>query len=166
MLEELIVILLSSFKFAMTFPLAILEFRFGLIETLILSNLGGTLGIFFFAYLSEKIIYLWKKYLRPRFGRLRSSKNNTAEKKISKPLFTKRNRRIAHVKSRYGLAGIAAITPLLLSIPVGVFLVVRYFGKNKLRFPFLMAANFIWSLIYTTFYIYFHEMHIILIRSL
>ena len=50
--------------------------------------------------------------------------------------------------------GIALITPFLLSIPVGVFLVVRYYRTSKTKFLYLIAANLLWSVIYTGFYMF------------
>jgi hypothetical protein len=52
------------------------------------------------------------------------------------------------------LLGIALITPFLLSIPVGVFLVVRYYHASKTRFLYLIGANLFWSVIYTGFYMF------------
>ena len=152
-MKEIIVVLLSTFKFGMTFPLAVITFRFGFLETLLWTNLGGTIGIFFFAYLSEGLIKLWKHFL------FASTKQKTGHSKDRrkvrrKPVFTRRNRRIVALKAKYGLPGIALATPILLSIPVGVFIVVRYFGKKNSRFAYLIGGNFIWSLIYTTFYGY------------
>ena len=75
-----------------------------------------------------------------------------------KKTFTRRNRRIVRIKQKYGLTGIALITPLLLSIPVGVFLVVRYYHSSKSKFLYLIAANLIWSIIYTGFYMFWEEL--------
>lgn len=135
----------------MTFPLAIMEFRFNFIETIIWTNLGGILGIYFFAYLSEKIIYLWNYYFR------KEPPVKRRKKESGKPVFNRRNRRIVTIKNKYGLPGIALATPILLSIPVGVFIVVRYFGKKKYRFLYMVGGNFVWSLIYTLFYGYSFE---------
>lgn len=135
----------------MTFPLAIIEFRFGVAETLIWTNLGGILGIYFFAYLSQMILDFWHAHIA---GKWFSKKRRDPEyrKLRKKAVFTRRNRRIVAIKSKYGLPGIALATPILLSIPVGVFIVVRYFNRKKYKFIYLVAGNFIWSLIYTGFY--------------
>jgi hypothetical protein len=152
-LKEIIVILLCTFKFAMTFPLAVITFRFTFLETLLWTNIGGAIGIYLFAHLSEELIGFWKR----EFSRAtvnRKTVGNLRRNNEKKKVFSRRSRRIVHIRGKYGLPGIALITPLLLSIPVGVFIVVRYFGKNKFRFMYLIAGNFIWSLIYATFYGY------------
>lgn len=138
MIQIILTILSSSVKFAMTFPLAVMQFNFNFAETVLWTNVGGILGIYFFTYLSDKIIEWWKRTFR----------------KKRKKIFTKKNRRIVKIKQSYGLIGIALITPLLLSIPVGTFLMVRYYPRNKFKIAALIASNIIWSVIYTLFYIF------------
>jgi hypothetical protein len=121
----------------MTFPLVIMQFEFSFVETILWTNVGGIVGIYFFAFLSGKLILWWNRtFNRPR---------------RNKKVFTKRNRRIVRIKQQYGLVGIAVITPLLLSIPVGTFLVVRYYHSSRTKFLYLIASNLFWSVIYTVF---------------
>jgi hypothetical protein len=152
LVEIVLTILFSSFKFAATFPLVIIQFEFSFLETILWTNVGGIAGIYFFAYLSENLISWWKRTFR------RSNRSILEDEQQIKKIFTKRNRRIVRVKKKYGLIGIAAITPFLLSIPVGVFLVVRYYRTSKTKFMYLIAANFSWSLIYTAFYMFWDEL--------
>ena len=148
MIQILITILFSSVKFAMTFPVAIMHFEFNFLETILWTNVGGIIGIYFFAYLSGKLILWWNRTFRK--PRQENQNNPSGEKKV----FTKRNRRIVRIKQQYGLIGIALSTPFLLSIPVGTFLVVRYYHSTKTRFLFLIASNVVWSVIYTGFYLF------------
>jgi len=145
----LITILLSTVKFGMTFPLAIMEFRFSFFETILWINIGGIAGIYFFAYLSEGLI----AWLRRKFRKKKAKKS-----KPNRKIFSKKNRRIIRIKQRFGLLGIAASTPILLSIPIGVFLVVRYYPRVKTRFIYLIAGNLIWSFIYTSFYMFWNDL--------
>lgn len=136
----------------MTFPLVIIQFDFSFMECILWTNVGGILGIYFFAFLSGKLIAWWNRTFR-------RSGNNTLEKEErSKKIFTKRTRRIVHIKQQYGLIGIAAATPILLSIPVGAFLVVRYYRSSRAKFFYLIASNVVWSVIYTFFYIFWDEL--------
>lgn len=144
MIQVILTILSSSVKFAMTFPLVVLQFNFSLAETVLWTNIGGALGVFFFAYLSDKLIQWWQR----RFGKKKAASRESRKK----PVFTKKNRRIITIKQRYGLIGIAFITPLLLSIPVGTFLMVRYYHKSRYKFVALLASNLLWSVLYTLFY--------------
>jgi hypothetical protein len=144
----LITILFSSVKFAMTFPLATIQFQFSFLETVLWTNIGGILGIYFFAFLSDKLIAWWNRtFRRTRTG---SEQDGSGRKRV----FTKKNRRIVRIKRQYGLIGIALSTPFLLSIPLGTFLVVRYYRHNRNKFIYLIASNGIWSLIYTAFYMF------------
>lgn len=147
-MDILLTIFFSSFKFAATFPLVVLQFKFSFAETILWTNVGGVLGIYFFAFLSEKILAWWKRTFR------RSNRKILADEQQVKKVFTRRNRRIVTVKQKYGLIGIALITPLLLSIPVGVFLSVRYYKTFSHKFIYLIAANLLWSVIYTAFYMF------------
>lgn len=148
MIEIILTILFSAVKFAMTFPLVIMQFEFSFLETILWTNVGGIVGIYFFAFLSEKLIAWWNR----NFRRSRLSSDEETEHK--KRVFTKRNRRIVTIKQRYGLIGIAVSTPFLLSIPVGVFLVVRYYRSSRSKFLYLIASNVFWSIIYSAFYMF------------
>lgn len=152
-MDIIITILLGSFKFAMTFPLAVIEFKFGFFETILWINIGGILGIYFFAYLSEAV----NNWLQRKVNAWKAKKKtDTTSKK--KKIFTKRNRRLIRIKQQYGLIGIVATTPILLSIPVGVFLVVRYYPSIKSRFLYLIMANIVWSFIFTSFYMFWNDL--------
>jgi len=148
----ILTILFSSFKFAATFPLVIIQYEFSFLETILWTNVGGILGVYFFAFLSGKLLAWWKRMFR------RSNRKILEDEQQVKKIFTRRNRRIVRIKQKYGLIGIALITPFLLSIPVGVFLVVRYYRSSKLKFLYLIAANLIWSVIYTGFYMFWEEL--------
>ncbi len=150
-MKELIVILLSTAKFGMTFPLAIIAYKFSITEAIIWTNIGGLLGIYAFAYLSKQIILIWRKFLGERFRKL------FRIQKKEKKKFSRQNRRIVRIKANYGLAGIALATPILFSIPVGVFLAVRYYHRNRLKLMYIFGGNLIWSFIYSFFYFYAWE---------
>ena len=152
MVPIILTILFSSFKFAATFPLVIIQYEFSFLETILWTNVGGILGVYFFVFLSEKLLAWWKRMFR------RSNRKILEDEQQVKKIFTRRNRRIVRIKQKYGLIGIALITPFLLSIPVGVFLVVRYYRSSKLKFLYLIAANLIWSVIYTGFYMFWEEL--------
>ena len=156
MIQIILTILSSSVKFAMTFPLAIIQFKFNFVETILWTNVGGALGIYFFAYLSDKLIAWWQRTFRKK----RESGVRGGKKK---QIFTKKTRRIIRVKQRYGLIGIALITPLLLSIPVGTFLMVRYYHRSRYKFLSLIASNIFWSVIYSVFYIFWKGVFIRLV---
>ena len=153
-MEEFLVIFFSSVKFGLTFPLAIIEYNLGFMETILWTNVGGLIGILVFAFLSEQLLFLWRNYL---WNFLQKLFNISREKVKTKKIFTKKNRRIVKIKSKYGLAGIALSTPILLSIPLGVFLTIRYFNHKKYKLLYLLGGNIIWSFLYASFYSSFWE---------
>ena len=148
----LITILLSTFKFAMTFPLAVLEFKFSFFETILWINIGGVIGIYFFAYLSEAV----NRWIQGLINSGRKKRGLEEKGSKKKKVFSKRNRRIVRIKQKYGLIGIAITTPLLLSIPVGVFLAVRYYPRRKTKYLYLIGSNVAWSFVYTSFYMFWN----------
>jgi hypothetical protein len=152
MINILLTILFSSVKFAMTFPVAVMRFEFSFLETILWTNVGGILGIYFFAFLSDKLIAWWNRNFS------RKHRNGNPEESGEKKVFTKRNRRIVRIKQQYGLLGIALSTPIVLSIPLGTFLVVRYYRSSQIKFLYLIASNVIWSLIYTGFYMFWDKL--------
>lgn len=157
MTDILITILFSAVKFAMTFPVAIFQFQFSFLEVVLWTNVGGILGIYFFAFLSDRLIAWWRR----TFSSPSTSAQEGGEKlqpSTEKRIFTRRNRRIVRIKRQYGLIGIAVTTPFLLSIPVGTFLVERYYRDTKTRFLYLIASNLIWSVIYAGFYLFWDGM--------
>ncbi len=152
MINILLTILFSSFRFAMTFPVAVMQFEFSFFETILWTNVGGILGIFFFAFLSDKLIAWWNRNIRKSHRKEAHTESN--EKKI----FTKRNRRIVRIKQQYGLMGIALSTPIVLSIPLGTFLAVRYYRSSRTKFLYLIASNLAWSIIYASFYLFWDKL--------
>jgi hypothetical protein len=143
-MKELTIIFFCTFKFAATFPVAIYLAKMTPVETFLYTNTGGILGTFIFMYLSEFLIRMWNKYWPQR---LKINKWN-------QQVFTTRNRRIVRIKMKYGLRGIVILTPVLLSIPLGSFLVVKYYGLKMKNMIWLLAGQVAWSVIYIVFYYY------------
>jgi len=146
-MKEIAVILSCTWKFALTFPVAIFGLKYSFWKTLLLTNTGGLIGLLVSMYLSRFILFIWYHYLFPR-------KKNSHNKKH---VFSRKSRRFVRIKNRYGLTGIAIFTHSVLSIPIGAFLVTRYYGSKLHHFLLLMTAQITWSLIYTVFYMYVQE---------
>jgi hypothetical protein len=142
-MDILIVILSSTWKFAATFPVAVFVFNMTSFQTIIYTNTGGLSGILISWFLSKELIKFYNDYWPEKLKR----KRGTGKR------FTRFNRRLVWLKSKYGLFGIVILTPLLLSIPVGTFLVTKYYRHNKLSYTYLLLSQFIWSVIYTFIYI-------------
>ncbi len=141
-MQELTIILCCTWKFAITFPLAIYVMKMSFAETLLFTNIGGFLGVIFFTLLSQILINIWDKYWPDRF-KIKSRNNK---------IFTKKSRRFVSIKLKYGLPGIVILTPVILSIPVGAFLITKYYGNRLINYFWLITGLSGWSLVYTFFY--------------
>jgi hypothetical protein len=141
-MKELTIIFLCTWKFAATFPLAIYIMKMSFTETLFYTNIGGIIGAVVFVFFSDLLI---KAYARYWPERLKFNKK-------ARIIFTRRNRRIVRMKVKYGLFGIVFLSPVILSIPLGSFLTVKYYGTRKTNIIWLIAGQILWSVVYTVFY--------------
>lgn len=171
-MEELIrivtLILISSVKFAFGPSFAYLnKIEFSWTEANIYSIFGGMLGVFVFMYFSDWLMMIWhnvrtyffrRKKRRELFSRpiadiegdLEIHYEYVSKLEAPKKIFTKRTRRMVRIWKRYGLVGIAALTPIIFSIPIGTFFMSRM-EKNKKRILLYMFVSIsIWSLLLTT----------------
>jgi hypothetical protein len=140
-MRELTIIFFSSWKFAATFPVAVYAMKMSFAETLLYTNIGGLLGMIISVFLSDVILKLWQQYWPDK---LKINKN--------KKIFTPASRRLIRIKKRYGLPGIVTLSPVLLSIPLGAFLTVKYYGINARNLIWLASGQLLWSILYTLFY--------------
>lgn len=138
-LETLIFAILATIKFAVAVPFFILEEKLSFWEGLIFSLASGTFGIILFMFISRWVLQGWK-WLKNALG-IRTRKRRK---------FNRRVRRMVRLKSRYGLIGIALLSPILISIPVGCFLAVRYYKNTRKVFLYMEAGVILWSLIFAT----------------
>ena len=129
------VFLACTFFFSkMGMPAAVYAFDYNYLQCILTSCSGAIFSTIFFTYLSDGIIKWWDKL-----------KDKWITKKGPKKHFTKSNRRIIRIKNRFGLIGIAALTPILLSIPLGAFLAERFYKDKKKVIIYISIATFFWS---------------------
>jgi uncharacterized membrane protein len=142
--EIISVFLLSSVKFVFGgVPLALVH-GFSFFKAVVVTSLGGFTGVIVFVFLSDTII---KKVKDRRLKKMQQGKIEPTRKKI----FSKKNRLIIHVKHRFGLLGIAVLTPLLFSIPVGCFLATRYFKDKQRILIYMFASILFWAVSVSSF---------------
>lgn len=139
-LETLIFLLLASVKFAVAVPFFIIENKLSFVQGVLFGVSSGLLGILTFMFLSTVILRFWH-WLKEQLGIQRTK---------SKKVFTKRSRMMVRIKSKYGLAGIALLSPIIISIPIGVFLAMRYFKNKKRVFLYMFSGVILWSLIFAS----------------
>lgn len=127
-------------------PLA-LGLGFSFFQAVTVTSLGGFVGVTVFVYTSDKLIaYLKKRKI------LKQLENPN---QIRKRSFTRTNKIIIIVKQRFGLLGISLLTPLLLSIPIGCFLAVRYFNDKQRILFYMFGSILFWSVSISSFKLLF-----------
>lgn len=130
-LKILSVFLLSAVKFGIGGVPAAVFANFPFFKAMLITISGGMTGVVVFAYLSD-----WINHKLQKMGSGKPKKK-----------FTLTNKTIVYVKKYFGLIGLSIITPLVLSIPLGVFLAVRYYhDKNKvIRYMFISIT--LWAVL-------------------
>jgi hypothetical protein len=154
-------------------------YEFSWLEANIYAIIGGMIGVTLFMHISDWLIGMWDRFRHFYFRQ----KKKTIEI-FSKPVadteealeihyqyvdshlppprkvFSSRSRRVVRIWKKYGLIGLAALTPVVFSIPIGTFFMVRL-EKNRNRiFLYMLVSVTCWSLILTTFF------HLTNVRSL
>lgn len=159
LLKLLIVFALSSVKFLLAPPLS---FGLGLnfIQTFASTSAGGIMGVFLFFYLSRGIIRMYDLYFRQYVHRAIHTVAEWLKVKhlavrffpLNKPRrkFTFSNRLFVKIRKKYGFIGIVILTPVLFSIPVGAFLVARFYNNRKYNVLYLSASVIVWSILMST----------------
>ncbi len=135
--EIVSVVFISALKF-FTGPILAKSFGFSYLKTILISSIGGVLGVLLFFKLGAKIVAFFPNYFKP------------VNKK--RKIFTKKNKFYVTLIRDYGLFGIALFSPILISIPVGSFLAARFFGKNsKTTLAIMSMSVLFWSITISTF---------------
>lgn len=106
---------------------------------------GAIFGTIVFTYLSAGLLKWWDKLKEKWFT-----------SKHPKKIFTKSNRRVIRIKHRFGLTGIAILTPIFLSIPIGAFLAERFYKDKKKVIVYLSISSLLWCFILYFLYLFFY----------
>jgi len=126
-------LLLASTKFAVAVGLLVSPAtNYTYLESVILLLSGGFTGVIFFYYFSNWINKMISKFF---------------PSKKKKKVFSNKVRRFINIKNKYGLIGIAIISPITISIPVGSFIASRFFSKDKYTLAFMLSGIVLWSII-------------------
>ena len=122
-------------------PAVIAIYKSNYLLALLSSCSGAIFGTVVFTYLSAGLLKWWDKL-----------KDKWFTSKHPKKIFTKSNRRVIRIKHRFGLTGIAILTPIFLSIPIGAFLAERFYKDKRKVITYLSISAIFWCFtIYFTF---------------
>ncbi len=127
-------------------PAAVGLFKFNFAKSVAVSCAGGIFGTVVSTYLSAGIIKWWEKLKSKWFASHKPKKK-----------FTWLNRRIIMVKHRFGLLGIALLSPILLSIPLGAFLCERFYKKKSKVILYLSGSVVFWSVSLYFVFLFFYS---------
>ncbi|HEU4719465.1 MAG TPA: hypothetical protein VFU15_16595 [Bacteroidia bacterium] len=144
-LEVLEVALIASVKFLFA-PFEAERYHMGFGEAFGVTTFGGLVGILAFYYAGSNITTWWRhvvSIIKSVFLRRPAS---VIERKPPRS-FTRTRRFIIGVKMKFGLTGIAVITPAIISIPIGTIVAAHFFRKRKRVLLYLIASLLFWSLV-------------------
>lgn len=131
LLKILTVLFWSAIKYIVGISFAI-GFGFNQIEILLYTVLGGMMGVVVYLYLWEFILHTYYKYF---------------PKKIKPIKFSKWKRRLVVFIRKYEVWGVALLTPIILTPPVGTIL-ASTIETNKWRIKLIMFFSFcFWTLL-------------------
>jgi hypothetical protein len=168
----LTLILISSVKFAFgpSFAYMNQNYDFTWFETNLYAIMGGMIGVVIFMHLSEWLIETWHN-IRVYFFKRKKKKEGFFSEPIAdvpehleihyqyvghdmpqRKIFSKRSRRMVRIWKRYGLVGLAALTPVIFSIPLGTFFMARLEKNRKKILLYMFISITCWSLLITTFF--------------
>lgn len=139
LLKYLAVALTSSVKYIFGISAALIA-GLNFVETLATTITGGMLGVFVYLYLWDGIIFIYHKIRPPKPPQF-------------KPI-GKHRRRVLKIILKYEVVGIALLTPILLSVPIGTILAASI-EKNKWRIKLYMLMSFT---LYSIVVYFFSEM--------
>jgi polyferredoxin len=121
---------------------------------------GGVLA-FLIYYNISKIWMFYLSHFGPLVARLlpASWQQNLKRRKVRRLIkkrnrrkFTRRNKILIKFRKNYGMWGIILFTPVLLSLPVGAFLLRKYYRDNPLAIPLAITSIVVEGLILCVIY--------------
>lgn len=116
-------------------------------ETIVITSTGGMTGIVFFYYFGRVVFVAFDKW---KERRRKTSK--------TKKVFSKKNRMVVNVKSKFGIIGLTFLTPCIISIPIGCVIAAKFYFDNRLTLPLLLVFTVVWSFILSIFSFYVKQL--------
>lgn len=152
------------------------RYDFSFFETVLYCVIGGMLGVWVFTFFSLELqlIFGWikrqfkKVFVKPQFFSKPESTAGNLEVKYElvtgeikkKKIFSASSRRFVRIWRKYGLLGLAFLTPVVISIPIGT-IVANAFESNKTKiFIYMFFSILFWSVLLTTIFELLHVVNI------
>lgn len=144
-LKYLEVGLIASIKFLFA-PFDAERNGFTWLESFTVTTAGGLIGILAFTFLGENIAHWWRHLMALIKSIFLRRPAAVIERKPRKN-FTRSRRFIVRIKMRFGLAGVAFVTPCIISIPIGTLVAITFYKKRQRVLLFLSVSLLFWSLV-------------------
>jgi len=157
LLKQLGILIISAVKFLLAAPASYL-LGYSYLHTLFNTTAGGLFGVVFFFFLSRSIFRLYRRYSPGFYNFILRTAGVSLKMKIagspgvsSGKKFTRINRLIIRIRRSYGFPGIVILTPVILSIPLGTFLALKYYSSKRNVLAWLSLSVIAWAVVLTTF---------------
>ena len=137
--------LIASVKFLFA-PFEAERYNFSFGESFAITTIGGLIGIFAFYYAGYNIIYWWR-HIVALFKSIFIRKPAAVIERKPRKVFTRGRRFVIRIKMKFGLIGIAFVTPCIISIPIGTIVAANFYRKKKGVLLYFIASLILWSLI-------------------
>lgn len=144
-LRILEVALIASVKFLLA-PFEAERYGMSYWDAFIITTGGGIAGIFIF-YFSGHFIARWWQHNMAKIKSFFTRRPVSDFEGENRRVMTRTNKLIVRIKKRFGLAGIAFITPCIISIPVGTLVAVAFYRKRKPVLLYLLVSLVLWSFV-------------------
>ncbi|MEI6677717.1 MAG: hypothetical protein WCL21_03860 [Mariniphaga sp.] len=153
-LKVISVFLVASVKYFWATPYSF-SLKLNELETFFFIETGGILGFlfyyYFFGFLFKELKLLWPMvyHFTPVIFKVRFElwRKERKSKLINARKFTRRNKIIVILRQRFGIWGLAILSPVILSIPVGALLGNKYFKHNHHFMSYMILSIIIWGII-------------------
>lgn len=113
-------------------------------ETVAITSAGGISSTVFFYVSSARVMEQYRQRQVRKINRLRAE-----GKPVETRYFTFANKLMVRIKHGVGMWGMAAVTPTILSIPIGAVVSAKFFKHRKLMLPSLIVSVVLWSMFIT-----------------
>ncbi len=127
-LKYLSVYLISMVKF-FAGPLTGVAVGLTYFETVLLTIAGMMTTVIIFSVIGRAFSKWWSKRQRAQ----------------NKPMFSKKNRRIVAIWNKFGVVGVAFLTPILLTPIVGTVVAALFGAPRKQIFIHMLWSSIVWS---------------------
>jgi len=145
LLNYLLIFLWSGFKFMVG---VVIGYGSGLSfwEQFLVTMAGGIAGCVFFTYLGDAVKRLWTKFFSKK-----NKQEATGLDADEAPKGSRRKQFIQNLWNRFGLVGVALITPPFLSPPFGTAIAIGFGTPRRKVIIYMSLAMIIWAFLTAAF---------------